>query len=333
MSSNRLIDPSVSRASDLDRQLRERLAGSLQYLADHLSTHAWHGAGVAAPVVAALHAGPVSPWVFGLYAMVARQASRGELDTARQTFELLAEERHADAADDIIPLSDPRLAQEHRDATQLLLDTDTERSFLPQAPSDGEFNACAAQIGAARDLLATGDPAFAAEINRLLRLIILAVPGSPDPVQAFNGASTFFLWGATTLNARSQQGIIKTIDTLVHEASHLLLFGLVAGGSLSNNDPAARYASPLREDPRPIDGVFHATFVATRVHRAMTRLRARPDIPGHLFADLDHRASINATAARTGLDILDEHLQPTPAGRDILHAMVAYWSAAGSEAA
>lgn len=333
MPSSKLIGPSAARACELDRQLREQLSGSLQYLADYLTTSAWDGGRIAAPVVAALHSGPVSPWVFGLYAMVARHASRGALDAARATFETLASEPGRDSSSTVIALSDPRLTEAHRSAARHLLDTDRQRSFRPGGPAASETRQCSAQVDAARELLGTADPALAAEINLLIRLVILAVPSNQAPEQAFNGASTFFLWGATTLNARSQHGVIKTIDSLVHEASHLLLFGLVAGGSLSENDPAARYASPLREDPRPMEGVFHATFVATRVHMAMLRLRGNPAVPGKLAAEIDQRASIKATAARAGLEILHEHLQPSAAGRDILQGLVTYWKAASSQAA
>jgi HEXXH motif-containing protein len=116
------------------------------------------------------------------------------------------------------------------------------------------------------------------------------------------------------------------VDVLVHEASHLLLFGLVGGKALSRNDPAARYASPLRRDPRPIDGIFHAAFVATRVHLTMERMRSRAEATLH--ADIDRHATKNREAALIALDVLRRELLPTPEGQGILDALEGYWQAA-----
>ena len=101
---------------------------------------------------------------------------------------------------------------------------------------------------------------------------MLGAPGSDDPADKFNGASTFFLWGASLLNADLRRSCISIIDLLVHESSHVLLFGISADGALTENSGSERFDSPLRSDKRPIDGIFHACFVATRVHLAMSRM-------------------------------------------------------------
>lgn len=38
------------------------------------------------------------------------------------------------------------------------------------------------------------------------------------------------------------------------------------------NSPEELFPSPLRMDPRPMDGIYHATFVTTRMHRAVKGL-------------------------------------------------------------
>jgi HEXXH motif-containing protein len=57
--------------------------------------------------------------------------------------------------------------------------------------------------------------------------------------------------------------------SLAHEAAHSLLFGLAVGGQLTENDAAERYSSPLRRDPRPMEGVAHATYVTARMAYAL----------------------------------------------------------------
>ena len=121
-------------------------------------------------------------------------------------------------------------------------------------------------------LMQRADPAFHAEVRRLLRMVVLGAPESPNLDHEFNGASTFFLWGATFLNADLRRTTIALVDLLVHESSHVLLFGVGTESTLTRNSYGERYSSPLRADPRPIDGIFHTCFVATRVHLALTRL-------------------------------------------------------------
>jgi HEXXH motif-containing protein len=313
----------------MDRRLREELAGSLRYLATFLGTDDWAGPDATRQ---ALSASPGSPWIFGIYAMIAQHASRGQLVAAREEFDRLATGFTRSPPDSIIAMSDPRITETHWRIFRLLLDTDPGRSFQPRPPSPEDFRDCSTEIGEALALLDTLDAGFAAEINQLVRLIILAVPNGPGRERGFNGASTFFLWGATTLNAQPRRGVIGTIELLVHEASHLLLFGLVSGGALSRNDPADRYPSPLRTDPRPIDGIFHATFVATRVHLAMTRIRCCDNLPPELCSPVDQCAEQNRIAAQAGLDTLREALHPTPAGEEILGALVDYWDTAARAA-
>lgn len=308
----------------MDRRLRQELARSLQYLAIFLASDSWSGPGDAQR---ALSISPVSPWVFGLYATIAQHTSRGALDTARREFDILAAELASSPQDSIIAMFDPRVAETHWRSVRILLDTDPDRPFQPKAPAPEEFRNCKNEIGSALALLEKLDADIAAEIGCLIRLIILAAPGGPGQEQGFNGASTFFLWGATTLNAQPTRGVIGTIELLVHEASHLLLFGLASGGALSRNEPGLRYSSPLRTDPRPIDGIFHATFVATRVHLVMTIIRSSDRLPPELLSPVDQCAEQNRNAAKSGLETLQQELQPTPQGEEILTALVDYWNA------
>lgn len=83
----------------------------------------------------------------------------------------------------------------------MLLDTDPKRPFKPQACSAALFTLCKQEIEAAQTLMRQADPALHNEVGQLLRMIVLAAPESPDLDHVFNGASTFFLWGATFLNA------------------------------------------------------------------------------------------------------------------------------------
>ena len=116
------------------------------------------------------------------------------------------------------------------------------------------------------------------------------------------------------------------IDLLVHESSHVLLFGMAAEEPLTRNPGTERYASPVRPDPRPIDGIFHACFVTTRVHLAMSRLLETRSLSAQDASEAVERRDYNGNAARAALDLLDRHAVPTDTGKRVLDALHDYWA-------
>lgn len=56
-------------------------------------------------------------------------------------------------------------------------------------------------------------------------------------------------------------------EHIIHETSHLHLHTLFAIDPIVLNNPDERYTAPIRPDPRPMYGVFHATFVLSRMVR------------------------------------------------------------------
>jgi HEXXH motif-containing protein len=67
----------------------------------------------------------------------------------------------------------------------------------------------------------------------------------------------------------------------VHEAAHTLLTALAVEEPLVKNPRGARYRSPVRTDPRPMEGIYHATFVLARTcwfHRAAVANEGLPQV-------------------------------------------------------
>jgi HEXXH motif-containing protein len=321
---HKMLEPSVTRAEAIDTRLRIRLVGSLDYLASFVDP----GAGGLDRIRKCISAGPVSPWVFAAYAQLVQALSRKDMAAARSASDLLGRALAFPAALDPSPIHGSGFPEACWNVAQMLFDTDPARPFAPVCPTDDEVAGCRTDIDAAMALLARGDPDFHAELRNLQRMILLGRAPSDDAQARFNGASTFFLWGGILLNALPRRSPALAVDVLVHEASHMLLFGLVDGGALSENDPAARYSSPLRDDPRPIDGIFHACFVATRVHLAMTRIILARRVPQDVIPALAERADANARAARSALALLRDELRPSSAGKPIFAALTDYWQSA-----
>jgi HEXXH motif-containing protein len=143
------------------------------------------------------------------------------------------------------------------------------------------------------------------------------------------GASTFQLWGALFLKVRPQSDRVEIAEALAHEGAHALLFGLGMGKPLVRNGTETRYSSPLRKDPRPMDGVVHASYVLGRMHYAVTRL-----LESGLLTEEEEAGALAAKkrSARHHADswsVIDPAVQWTPAGEAALAAARAYMAGAG----
>ena len=332
------LSPSAARVEALDAKLRVRLAESLDYLGSHIAGNPGAGGQQLGErlgkrldkrlgeIARTARSRPISAWTFCLYAkLVAALADDAPRDVAA-IVDAAGRAAALPAAEGMIAFGagHPDFWWSH---FSLLLDTDRARPFRLHEPAADAFRAGADDLRAGLALMRRADRAFHDEVAALLRTIVLGSPAEPG--MAFDGASTFFLWGATLLNADARRSAVEAAELLVHESGHLLLFALSSPSALTRNSGEERHASPLRRDPRPIDGIFHAGFVATRVHLAMTRLLGS----GRLGADERKAAgraqAVNASAARDALALLQRRAEPTATGANILAALAAYWAAPG----
>ena len=88
----------------------------------------------------------------------------------------------------------------------------------------------------------------------------------------FDGASHYQFWGLLLLNPSHHHTPLGIAEVLAHEAGHSLLFGLTVDEPLVLNEDDELFISPLRPDPRPMDGIYHATFVSARMAWVMEAL-------------------------------------------------------------
>ena len=105
---------------------------------------------------------------------------------------------------------------------------------------------------------------------------------------------------------------------LVHEITHSLLFGLSIEEPLVRNAPDESYKSPLRSEPRPMDGIFHATLVCGRLADFNKVLLDRQIVEGN-----DRERSIAAVADnlrlfRDGVAVINRHGKLSKKGRLLL---------------
>ena len=320
------LPPSAARVERIDRELRSHLCDSFCHIADSIDLGDDDAAKLRR-LAYRLGDSSVSPWVFCLYSKLVAQLSNNESDGARATVsDILAAVSLPETAG-IVPLRDGTTPGSWWDHFQVLFDTDSERPFNPQIPGSEAFFLCKGEVEAGLALFQVADPDWYDEVRNLLRTIVLG-SARLDAEDLFNGASTFFFWGGSLLNVEIRRGAVSIIDLLVHESSHMLLFGLSADGALLLNPGEERYTSPLRADPRPIDGILHACFVASRVHLAMCRLLDSGALTDQDRRRAAERRDLSANAGRVGLDVLNKHARPTELGQSVLETLRSYWSSA-----
>lgn len=71
--------------------------------------------------------------------------------------------------------------------------------------------------------------------------------------------------GTMFLEVNYINSLMRMIEIIIHESSHMYLHFINVEDHLIINDPQDLFQSPYRKELRPMMGVFHATFVASRV--------------------------------------------------------------------
>lgn len=205
------------------------------------------------------------------------------------------------------------------------IDPSTQLAFADVPEPD--FSEACATADQTFEMFKRCAPEIACEIRGLVNELIF-VDNAPDCVMRFDGATSVFSWGALFLNAAEHNSVVEMVDGLAHESAHAHLFGLSMGDPFVNNSPDEVHPSPLREDPRPLDGTFHATFVSARMHYAHSKLLA-----SHVLTDVQRDEALRArdlsvAAFRDGLAVIEAHADMTPLGASIMAEAVAYMQAA-----
>lgn len=270
-----LFSPSVSHASAIDQAVRASLGESFAWCLDQ--------AGIDSdPVVRALQARTARPTDFGGYydLVVALTGADGAATAeVRDLAQRLADRIHRPGLENTSPtldqgrpvlstLREPWYDPDEVDCLIRWFDIEPENALGLSALDDRELAHESAKLRVALSAMRALMPQFLDEMLAITREIVLAKP-SGQQLMTFGGASSFSLWGALALNVQAHPDWWLYLPRLVHEYSHNLLFGMAREEPLLLNDPTERYPSPLRQEMRPLDGIFHAAFVSAREAVAM----------------------------------------------------------------
>lgn len=263
--------PDPARARTLDQAMHRGLAGSIEHICEQSRGIVAFDQAAMARLCAQLRSGTrFPPSTFALYYDLVPALEAGEYEAAQGLFADLAAERPAEPTISVHALGEGRRAR-HAERYRRMMDTDPSTTFEMLTPPPALSAEFRARFLGAMKVLDRAVPDLAGELRAIISELVMVV-GDEQADYEFDGGSSYMLWGALFLNAGSHRSNIEMIEVLAHESAHSVLFGLCTEEALVENDDDERYPSPLREDPRPLDGIFHATFVSARMHWVLTRL-------------------------------------------------------------
>ena len=293
--------------------MHAELASSLSHIAEALA-----GAGQPAAVTLtlaaeALDAGQrVSPEVFARYFQIGERALSGET----QGLEAEADALLSAIRDGRRPFTVE--ARGHAGTLDALLDArmGTEAASFAAVPPEtaAEF---ATRLHEGLALMEAALPELHAEVTTIVRTVLCATAPEGAKVQ-FDGASHYQFWGLLLLNPAFHQTRLAMVEVLAHESAHSLLFGLTVEEPLVLNPDDDLFPSPLRADPRPMDGIYHATFVSARMAWAMESLAASGKLTPEEETAAHEAAASDRRNFAAGLSVIDANGDLSETGAEIM---------------
>ena len=315
----------------VDNAVRSHLVLSLQTLYARAGGFLPHDERVLADLLDHIGKGPIRPAVFGTYTALVESVCAEDASSARRLSDQLLNLQVRRDGTRIVTLTDDDLGPGQADRYAGLIDDDPTQQIFIQPVA--EKASAASAVTAALSLIEAGAPDLAEEIEGLTREVVMVEPAkSPETgeLAQFDGASTFYLWGAVFANVKGKSRL-DLAQTLAHESGHLLLFGLTTGRTLVENAGDQRYESPLREDARPMEGLVHAAFVLARMHYALASLHKSGALASDEREQAREQLAIHTSCFLDAQTAIEQHARFTPQGAEIYRGAVDYM-AAGSPA-
>ena len=323
----RTFEPSLERGRFLDRSVHEDLLGSLRHIAEAtVQTPIPH---VLAPVLARLERGQrLPPEAFGLYFELGQRLLERDVVRAIGAATLLARceprrgglrvmARGSEQAAGLDSVFNLRLGRE-------------AEVFAPVTHEEAE--GFAVRLHEGLELLRQGLPGLHGEITAFLSHVIVA-QAPQGAAMEFDGASHYQFWGLLLLNPRHHRNRLAVAEVLAHESGHSILFGMTRDEPLVYNPDDELFVSPLRVDPRPMDGILHATYVSARMAWTMEALADSGVLTPEEEAQARAAAQTDRENFHKGLGTVRAHGQLSGLGQAVIDAAEQWMEATSAQAA
>lgn len=320
---NHHFAPDGERARVMDARAHALLAESLDHIAQRVGNRL--GAHELASVVTALKAGQrFGPTTFGLYYQLALALMDDRVQDAERVARDLTETKSAPPTSlSVHSIGDlpPMRANLYRQ----MMDTDPHTRFSLLPPPQSLSSTFVQRLHRAMALMQTVTPELAQEFTGLIREVCMVV-GDPSAPYRFDGGSSYMLWGGLFLNIQSHETDLQLFEVLAHESAHSLLFGYALDEALVQNSDNELFPSPLRADLRPMDGIYHATYVSARMHWAMSQLLCSPTLTAEERTEVNLALQRDAENFDAGDEVVQRHGVLSQTGRAVIEEARRYMS-------
>lgn len=318
--------PDAARARALDRRMHEELAGSLRYVVEQARDALEFDERELLRIAEMIDKGAgMPPVVFSWYYDLVQALMNGDPDQSQLLLDLLAGAKARPKSRSFFRLRNP--ARCERSAAYLgkfLQDSD---DVSAQAAPLDVMPIFKARFERAMLLMQRIAPELAGEVDAIVHevLPIVSMPGKREQI---DGGSHYQLWGALFLNADFHLTDEAMVEVITHESAHSLLFGLCTDEPLVRNEDDELFESPLRTDLRPMDGIYHATFVSARMHWVMSRLLDSDVLEASSRDQVDQARSLDKKNFESGLKVVRTHGRLTRLGDEVMEHAQAYMAEA-----
>ena len=310
--------PDPRRANFLYDQIKRRLVDSFRQIAAASQSVVEVDDGrLARCLDAVTRANHVSPALFGLYFDLLRAVDRDDLDEVSALFTQLLRGDHAGGIAAYRGLTDEDLGAGNAERYRRWFDNDVEEPLDPIPIDREQFDRVSRLADEALAILDAGAPEVSGEMRGYIAQIIFA-KGKPGVQSTFHGVTSFFVWGALMFNADSNRTSLDLVGALTHECSHSHLYAVAIDGPLVFNPDEELHPSPLRTDPRPMDGIYHAAYVTAREHYAMNRLLQSGVLDAEQRKQAEHELRYHVRNFRAGMATVEAHGQLSDLGATLL---------------
>jgi len=306
--------------------IESRLIDSLRYLVDELEPTPADIAAACRDSLARLAPPVLDPALHGLHAdmrAAALRADKPAFDAARRVFSQWQFDAATPRAENGAPAIRSLAESDYDPARRQILTAgfadDVGLTTQLVAPPADILSTQGQTIGRACRLAAELAPEWSDEFSQLVSEIILATNAAAMTGRNFAGGSVFDLFGALLVNPTYRTDIAHYLMTIIHESSHLRLFCYHLDDEVVLNDDVARYHSPLRRQPRPMEGIFHAMWVSARMavfgHELAERAAGSELMSPDEVSMLRDQVGSAVIAFRDGYGVVQEHGDLTELGK------------------
>lgn len=308
---------SLPSRAELDGTVRQRLAASIDYVAREAGDHLDFNRESLSPALDRIARYPQVPGVAARYYDLVFAITSNQLDKASDLISEIIALSATPAEFRILRFSRDLLGSDFERFPRLLFAESPAVGPLVE-PSESEFKQASANLEDAVAIVRAIDPAIYEDIAALFQHIYVSKDSKEPGVVSFGGVTSFLVWGGSFVNIKAYRSRVDMVQFLVHEVTHALLFALSVEEPLVLNPASENYESPLRKDPRPMDGIYHATLVCARLADFNAAWLKSPSLAAEdrqtVQALFDHTLS----RFQDGCNTIDQHGKLSVQGRDLL---------------